>query len=98
MAEAGENRAVLETRVEMIELLGDEQLLHLTAGPAQLLIKSESHHRLEEGTIIKVGPAPGKIYVFDGVTGANVMMDARKVRTELDDPACGELRPASAPA
>jgi multiple sugar transport system ATP-binding protein len=62
---AGEREARLRGTVEVVEYLGDEQLLHLDAGGVRLVAKLPSEPRARSGDQVSLALPLGKLHVFD---------------------------------
>jgi multiple sugar transport system ATP-binding protein len=63
--EPGDREARLRARVEVVEYLGDEQLLHLDAGGVTLIAKLPSEPRGRPGDELELAVRLAKLHVFD---------------------------------
>jgi multiple sugar transport system ATP-binding protein len=62
----------LETSVDVVEPLGAEQHVHLTAGPVTLVARAASDLRLTPGQPLAVALNPEKLHLFDAETEARL--------------------------
>jgi multiple sugar transport system ATP-binding protein len=67
-------------KAEVVEFLGNEELLHVTAGGEQLIALVGSEHRIRPGDIITLVADPTKVHVFDRATGASLSAAAGGAR------------------
>jgi multiple sugar transport system ATP-binding protein len=56
--------------VDIVEPLGSEQILYLTAGGAQLTARAPAHATFASGDAITLGINPDRMHLFDTATGA----------------------------
>ena len=62
--------------VEVVEYLGDEQLVHLRAGEVPLVAKLPIEHRLTAGETVTLAVALDHLYLFDEESEAALQVDA----------------------
>jgi multiple sugar transport system ATP-binding protein len=62
---AGEHEARLRGGVEVVEYLGDEQLLHVDSGGVRLVAKLPSEPRARPGDQVELALPVAKLHVFD---------------------------------
>jgi ABC-type sugar transport system ATPase subunit len=65
VANGGEHAATVPAVVEVVEYLGDEQLVHLRAGEIPLVAKLPVEPRLAAGEPVALAVALDKLYLFD---------------------------------
>ncbi len=64
----------LKIKVELIETLGDKNLVHgVLADLTHITIKCSAAHKVKVGEVIPISINKDKIYVFDKKTGKNIM-------------------------
>ena len=61
-------------RVNMVEPLGDEMILYLSAGTQNLIGKVGSHRTLEVGEDLEIGFDMRKVHIFDAQDGRNLTL------------------------
>jgi len=59
-------------RVEVVEYLGDEQLVHLRVGAETVQAKLDTEQRVENGTSVQISVPHDRIVLFDAVSGTRV--------------------------
>jgi ABC-type sugar transport system ATPase subunit len=69
---AGGGGLHFDARVEVVEYLGDEQLVHLVRKDVPLLAKLPVEERVESGANVTFGVPQDKVYLFDGETEERV--------------------------
>ena len=62
----------LEATVNVVEPLGDDMLLYLTAGTHDLVAKVDSHEQAEVGQAMRIRVAVERSHVFDAESGENL--------------------------
>ena len=62
----------LEATAEVVEYLGDEELVHFSVGDETLLAKLPVEQRLASGDAVTLGVPAGKLHRFDAATGEAV--------------------------
>ncbi len=65
---AEDGRMPLDARVEVVEYLGNELQLHITAGASELVARVSTETRTQPGAQIRVGLDLRKLHLFDGAT------------------------------
>jgi len=66
---AGGEGPQLRLKVDTVEALGADSLLHCALGTAALVVRVDGHTTPEAGTPIIVSAMPGKTYFFDSASG-----------------------------
>ena len=61
-----------EARIEVVEYLGDEQLVHLVRKETPLLAKLPVEERVDTGANVEFAVARDKVLMFDAETGERV--------------------------
>jgi multiple sugar transport system ATP-binding protein len=69
---AGDGAAALQVKADVVEYLGNEELLHVTAGAKELVAVVGAEHRILPGDIINLVVPLSKLHVFDAETGASL--------------------------
>jgi multiple sugar transport system ATP-binding protein len=65
----GDNAATVRTTVDVVEFLGNEELLHLRAGGHDLVAVVDASHRVRPGDVLDLGIPFDKVHLFDDETG-----------------------------
>jgi len=66
---AGEGGTVFRFKVETVEALGADSLVHGAFGDATVVARVDGHHTPALGDELAFGAMPGKLYFFDAATG-----------------------------
>ncbi len=66
---AGGTGPRLELKVDTVEALGADSLLHCMLGATPLVVRVDGHMTPEPGTALAVAAMPGKTYFFDTASG-----------------------------
>jgi multiple sugar transport system ATP-binding protein len=69
IGDAGEQAAKIEARADVVEYLGNEELLHVTAGGRDIVAIVGSEHRVKPGDVLDFYVPIEKIHLFDPQTG-----------------------------
>jgi ABC-type sugar transport system ATPase subunit len=75
MSEVGGNSASFQARAEVVEYLGHEELLHVSAANQDIVAIVESEHHVRPGDIIKLSLPLDKLHLFDSESGAALTTD-----------------------
>ena len=59
-------------KAEVVEFLGNEELLHCTAGTTSLIALVGSEHRVRPGDIVTLVAEPARVHVFDSESGESI--------------------------
>jgi ABC-type sugar transport system ATPase subunit len=62
---------------DVVEYLGDEQLVHLHAGEVDLVAKLSVAQRVSAGDNVCLTLPPSKLHVFDGRNEESIQLPAR---------------------
>jgi multiple sugar transport system ATP-binding protein len=73
--EAGANAATFPGRADVVEYLGNEELLHVTAADQDIVAIVDSSHRVKPGDDLKLALPYEKLHLFDGETGASLVSE-----------------------
>jgi multiple sugar transport system ATP-binding protein len=76
--EQAEAASYLGGRVEVVEPLGDEQIIYLSTGEQDFLAKMDSHRVVSVGEHKRFRIRAGKLHLFDPNTGWNISLPERK--------------------
>jgi multiple sugar transport system ATP-binding protein len=81
----------VETVVDVVELLGDSQVVHATLGGREFLAKIDPDDSVEAGDTVKMHLDPEKLHLFDGT-------DAESPRVNADSEGSGNAVSPSGPS
>ena len=73
---AGDGAASIQVKADVVEYLGNEELLHVTIGAKELVAVVGAEHRVRPGDILNLVVPLTKLHVFDAETGASLASDA----------------------
>ena len=73
--EAGPNAATFTGRADVVEYLGNEELLHVTAADQDIVAIVDSSHRVKPGDDLKLALPYEKLHLFDGETGLSLVSE-----------------------
>jgi multiple sugar transport system ATP-binding protein len=68
-AETGQNAATLRAKTDVVEFLGNEELLHSRLGDLDLVAIVEAQHHIRPGDIVDFMVPLSKVHLFDEETG-----------------------------
>ena len=77
--EAGSNAATFPGRADVVEYLGNEELLHVTAANQDIVAIVDSSHRVKPGDDLKLALPMDKLHMFDAESGASLVSDRATV-------------------
>jgi multiple sugar transport system ATP-binding protein len=69
IGEAGGDRAAFRARADVVEYLGNEELLHVNAANQDVVAIVDSDHRVKPGDIVELTLPLDKLHIFDAETG-----------------------------
>jgi multiple sugar transport system ATP-binding protein len=69
IGEAGDGAASVRTTVDVVEFLGNEELLHLRAGDHDLLALVDARHRVRPGDVLDLSMPLDQVHLFDDASG-----------------------------
>ncbi|HEY8818685.1 MAG TPA: TOBE domain-containing protein, partial [Candidatus Limnocylindrales bacterium] len=75
IGDAGSGVASFRARADVVEYLGNEELLHLNAADQDIVAIVGSEHRIKPGDIITMVLPLEKLHLFDGETGLTLAPD-----------------------
>ncbi len=78
IGEATSNHGTFQARADVVEYLGNEELLHLNAADRDIVAIVGSEHRIRPGDIVKLILSLDKVHLFDSETGLTVAPDLVK--------------------
>jgi multiple sugar transport system ATP-binding protein len=76
MGEAGSGVASFRARADVVEYLGNEELLHLNAADQDVVAIVDSSHRVKPGDIVTLVLPLEKLHLFDGESGLTLAPDS----------------------
>ena len=75
IGEIGGESASFQARADVVEYLGHEELLHVSAANQDIVAIVDSEHRVRPGDVIKLTLPLSKLHLFDGETGDALTTD-----------------------
>src|SRR3954447_20892088 len=79
IGQEGSGVASFRARADVVEYLGNEELLHLNAADTDIVAIVDSSHRVRPGDIVTMVLPLEKLHVFDGETGMTLAPDMAAV-------------------
>jgi multiple sugar transport system ATP-binding protein len=76
IGEGGAGNGSFRARADVVEYLGNEELLHLNAAGKDIVAIVGSEHSIKPGDIVNLTLPLSKLHLFDGETGATLAADA----------------------
>jgi multiple sugar transport system ATP-binding protein len=95
MGEPGPDDGSFQARADVVEYLGNEELLHVNAADQDIVAIVDSEHRVRPGDIVKLVLPLAKLHLFDAETQASLTpgstpAPAPVVTTTAQEPAAAE--------
>jgi len=75
MGAAGSSAATIQVKADVVEYLGNEELLHVTVGTKELVAVVGAEHRVRPGDIVNLVVPLDKLHLFDAESGASLAGD-----------------------
>jgi multiple sugar transport system ATP-binding protein len=75
IGEAGPGLGTFRARADVVEYLGNEELLHVNAADQDIVAIVDSEHRVRPGDIVNLVLPLEKLHLFDGETGLTLAPD-----------------------
>ncbi len=72
IGEAGDGVASIQVRADVVEYLGNEELLHVKAGAKELVAVVGAEHRVRTDDIVTLVVPMPKLHLFDAESGASL--------------------------
>jgi multiple sugar transport system ATP-binding protein len=69
---AGADAATLQVKADVVEYLGNEELLHVTIGSKEMVAVVSAAHRVRPGDILDLVVPMSKLHLFDADSGASL--------------------------
>jgi multiple sugar transport system ATP-binding protein len=79
IGEAGSNAGSFRARADVVEYLGNEELLHVNAAGQDIVAIVDSEHRVRPGDIVNLVLPLDKLHLFDGESGLTLAPDVAVV-------------------
>ncbi len=79
LGDVGEEAATLPGRADVVEYLGNEELLHVRAAGQDIVAIVDSSHRVKPGDVLKMSIPLSKLHLFDAESGASLASDRTAV-------------------
>jgi multiple sugar transport system ATP-binding protein len=79
IGQEGSGVASFRARADVVEYLGNEELLHLNAADQDVVAIVGSEHRIKPGDIVTMVLPLDKLHLFDGETGLTLAPDIAAV-------------------
>ena len=76
IGEGGPGLGSFRARADVVEYLGNEELLHINAADQDIVAIVGSEHRVRPGDIVNLALPLDKLHLFDGETGLTLAPDA----------------------
>ena len=76
IGEGSEGHGSFRARADVVEYLGNEELLHINAADQDIVAIVGSEHRVRPGDIVNLALPLDKLHLFDGETGLTLAPDA----------------------
>jgi multiple sugar transport system ATP-binding protein len=86
-AETGQNAATLRAKTDVVEFLGNEELLHSRLGDLDLVAIVEAQHHIRPGDIVDFMVPLSKVHLFDEETGQALDGGIRSQQAQQQQPA-----------
>ena len=87
IAEVGGEAASFQARADVVEYLGHEELLHVSAANQDIVAIVDSEHRVRPGDVIKLNLPLSKLHLFDGDTGEALTTDRNAANVSAEEAA-----------
>ena len=87
MSELGGNSASFQARADVVEYLGHEELLHVSAAEQDIVAIVDSENHVRSGDIIKLSLPLDKLHLFDAENGAALTTDASAANVSAEEAA-----------
>jgi multiple sugar transport system ATP-binding protein len=78
---AGTDETPLQVKADVVEYLGNEELLHVTIGSKELVAVVDSEHRVRPGDIVNLIVPMDKLHLFDAESGDSLVSTAQPAAT-----------------
>jgi multiple sugar transport system ATP-binding protein len=75
IGEIGGENGTFQARADVVEYLGHEELLHVSAADQDIVAIVDSEHRVRPGDVIKLNLPLSKLHLFDAETGEALTTD-----------------------
>jgi multiple sugar transport system ATP-binding protein len=72
LGEAGGETASIQVKADVVEYLGNEELLHVTAGTKELVAVVGTEHKVRPGDVVNLIVPLDKLHLFDAETNASL--------------------------
>jgi multiple sugar transport system ATP-binding protein len=79
IGEAGSGHGSFRARADVVEYLGNEELLHVNAAGQDVVAIVDSSHRVRPGDIVNLVLPLDKLHLFDGESGLTLAPDVAVV-------------------
>jgi multiple sugar transport system ATP-binding protein len=96
IGDAGSDSASFQARADVVEYLGHEELLHVSAANQDIVAIVDSEHRVRPGDVIKLTLPLSKLHLFDDETGEALTTDRGSANVSAAEAAEEVAAPASA--
>ena len=87
IGEASQGVGSFQARADVVEYLGNEELLHVNAADQDIVAIVDSSHRVRPGDIVNLVLPLDKVHLFDGESGLTLAPGRRGRRLSVDPPA-----------
>jgi len=93
LAELNEPHATIRGKAEVVEYLGNEELLHVDVNGREIVAIVDSEHRVRPGDIVDLQLPLDKLHLFDRASGETVVASTREAAAAAAAP--GAAMPAA---
>jgi multiple sugar transport system ATP-binding protein len=95
VGDLGGESASFQARADVVEYLGHEELLHVSAANQDVVAIVDSEHRIRPGDVIKLSLPLSKLHLFDGESGEALTTDRAAANVTAEQAAEQEAAPAA---
>jgi multiple sugar transport system ATP-binding protein len=86
IGEPGPNDGSFQARADVVEYLGNEELLHVNAADQDIVAIVDSEHRVRPGDIVKLVVPHSKLHLFDAETQASLTPSSAPAPAQVSTP------------
>jgi multiple sugar transport system ATP-binding protein len=79
LGEAGSNATTFQGKADVVEYLGNEELLHVTAANQDIVAIVGSEHRVKPGDVLTLALPMDKLHLFDAESGLSLVSERETV-------------------
>jgi multiple sugar transport system ATP-binding protein len=98
IGEAGPDSGAFQARADVVEYLGNEELLHVSAAGQDIVAIVDSSHRVRPGDIVNLTIPLSKVHLFDSETQASLAATGGGAAPSVSTTPTATAAPTQAPA